>query len=228
MRAENQGEDTYLVQKPKSPLLILGTGLFAEDVADIVMASNDWELAGFVEGMDRSRCARERRGRPVFWIDDVHKLASSHSAICAVGSTKRERLIEQARSAGIRFTKLLHPSAQVSASSTLDEGVIIGAGSVVGAQTHLGAHVLIGRGALIGHHVVVGSYSTVGPGCNIAAQCVIGAGTYLGIGAILIDRLRIGSGCLVGAGALVTRDLPDRVQAIGAPARVVKREIERF
>jgi sugar O-acyltransferase (sialic acid O-acetyltransferase NeuD family) len=228
VRAENQGEDTYLVQKPKSPLLILGTGLFAEDVADIVMASNDWELAGFVEGMDRSRCARERRGRPVFWIDDVHKLASSHSAICAVGSTKRERLIEQAHSAGIRFTKLLHPSAQVSASSTLDEGVIIGAGSVVGAQTHLGAHVLIGRGALIGHHVVVGSYSTVGPGCNIAAQCVIGAGTYLGIGAILIDRLRIGSGCLVGAGALVTRDLPDRVQAIGAPARVVKREIERF
>lgn len=228
MRAESQGEDNYLVQKSKSPLLILGAGLFAEDVADIVLASNDWELAGFVEGIDRSRCTRERRGRPVFWIDDVHKLASSHWAICAVGSTKRERLIEQARNAGFRFTKLLHPSAQVSASATLDEGVIISAGSVVGAQTHLGAHVLVGRGALIGHHVVVGSYSTVGPGCNIAAQCVIGVGTYIGIGATLIDRLRIGSGCVVGAGALVTRDLPDRVQAVGAPARAVKREIERF
>jgi acetyltransferase-like isoleucine patch superfamily enzyme len=57
---------------------------------------------------------------------------------------------------------------------------------------------------------------------------VIGVGTYLGIGATLIDRLRIGSGCVVGAGALVTRDLPDRVQAVGAPARAVKREIERF
>jgi sugar O-acyltransferase (sialic acid O-acetyltransferase NeuD family) len=228
MRAESQAEDNYLVQKSKPPLLILGAGLFAEDVADIVLASNDWELAGFVEGIDRSRCTRERRGPPVFWIDDIHKLASSHSAICAVGSTKRERLIEQARSAGIRFTKLLHPSAQVSASATLDEGVIIGAGSVVGAQTHLGAHVLVGRGALIGHHVVVGSYSTVSPGCNIAAQCAIGVGTYLGIGATLIDRLRIGSGCVVGAGALVTRDLPDRVQAVGAPARAVKREIERF
>jgi sugar O-acyltransferase (sialic acid O-acetyltransferase NeuD family) len=228
MSAGNQGEDTHPVQHRKSPLLILGAGPFAEDVADIVMASNEWELAGFVEGLDRSRCAQERRGRPVLWIDDVHKFAASHAAICAVGSTKRERLIEQARGAGIQFTKLLHPSAQVSASATLDEGVIIGAGSVVGAGTHLGAHVLIGRGALIGHHVAVGSYSTVGPGCNIAAQCMIGVGTYLGIGAILIDRLRIGSGCLVGAGALVTRDLPDRVQAIGAPARIVKREIERF
>jgi acetyltransferase-like isoleucine patch superfamily enzyme len=57
---------------------------------------------------------------------------------------------------------------------------------------------------------------------------VIGVGTYIGIGATLIDRLRLGSGCVVGAGALVTRDLPDRVQAVGAPARAVKREIERF
>jgi sugar O-acyltransferase (sialic acid O-acetyltransferase NeuD family) len=216
------------VHPPKSPLLILGAGLFAEDVADIVMASDDWELAGFVEGLDRSRCARERRGRPVYWIDDVHKLARSHAAICAVGSTKRERLIEQARGAGMRFAKLLHPSAQVSGSAILDEGVIAGAGCVVGAETHLGAHILIGRGALIGHHVVIGSYSTVGPGCNIAAQCAIGAATYLGIGATLIERLRIGRGCLVGAGSLVTRDLPDRVQAVGAPARVVKRDIERF
>jgi len=216
------------VPRPKSPLVILGAGLFADDVADIVMASDDWELAGFVEGLDRTRCARERRGRPVYWIDDIHKLACSHAAICAVGSTKRERLIEQARSGGMRFAKLLHPSAQVSMSATLDEGVIVSAGSVVGAETHLGAHALIGRGSLIGHHVVIGRYSTVGPGCNIAAQCAIGAGTYVGIGATLIERLRIGSGCLIGAGALVTRDLPDRVQAVGAPARVVKREIERY
>jgi sugar O-acyltransferase (sialic acid O-acetyltransferase NeuD family) len=219
---------TNLDPSTKSPLLILGAGLFAEDVADMVMASNDWELAGFVEGIDRRRCDREMRGWPVFWIDEVHKLAFSHFAICAVGSTKRERLIEQARNAGIRFGKLLHPSAQVFASATVDEGVIVGAGSVIGAKTHFGAHVIIGRGALIGHHVVIGNCSTVGPGCNIAAQCKIGAGTYLGIGATLIDRLDIGSGCQVGAGALVTRNLPESVQAVGAPARVVKRGIDRF
>ncbi|MDB5575061.1 MAG: hypothetical protein JWR80_237 [Bradyrhizobium sp.] len=192
------------------------------------MASNDWELAGFVEGIDQGRCGRELRGRPVFWIDEVDRFAASHFAICAVGSTRRERLIEQARSAGLRFAKLLHPSAQVSASATLDEGVIVGAGSVVGAETHLEAHVLIGRGALIGHHVVIGSCSTVGPGCNIAAQCRIGAGTFLGIGATLIDRLEIGSGCLIGAGSLVTRNLPESAQALGVPARVVKRGIDRF
>jgi sugar O-acyltransferase (sialic acid O-acetyltransferase NeuD family) len=214
--------------KPKSPLVILGAGLFAEEIADIVIASNEWELTGFVEGIDRTRCDRQLRGRPVLWIDEVGRLASSHFAICAVGSTKRSHLIEQTRNAGIRFATLLHPSAQVFGSATLDEGVIAGAGSVVGAETHVGAHVLIGRGALIGHHVVVGSYSTVGPGCNIAAQCTIGPGTYIGLGAIVIGRVHIGSGCAIGAGALVTRDLPERVKAVGAPARVVQRQIDRI
>jgi acetyltransferase EpsM len=221
-------EPANLGAKAKSPLLILGAGLFAQDVADMVVASSEWELAGFVEGIDRSRCGRQLRERPIFWIDEIHEFAPSHFAVCAVGSTKRERLIEQARSAGIQFGKLLHPSAQVSASATLQDGVIVGAASVIGAETRLGLHVLIGRGALVGHHVVIGSCSTVGPGCNIAAQCRIGAGTYLGIGATLIDRLEIGSGCLVGAGSLVTRNLPESVQAVGVPARVVKRGIDRF
>lgn len=218
---------THVDLTVKKPVVILGTGLFAEEIADIIRVSKEWELAGFVEGIDREKCGRDFQGRPVWWIDEVAGLDRAYFAICAVGSTRRERFVEQAAGAGLRFGTLVHASAQVFATATLEEGVIVSAGAVIGASARIGAHALINRGCLIGHHVDIGSYATVGPGCNIAAKCIIGKGTYIGVGAIIVDRVHIGSGCAIGAGALVARDLPDRVQAVGAPARVVKRDIER-
>ena len=211
----------------KSPLIILGTGPFAEEIADYVDGLPQWDLAGFVEGVDRDKCGSAFLGRPVIWIDDVATLDSACVAICAVGSTRREQFIAQARAAGLRFTTLVHRSAQVFASATVAEGVIVGAGAVIGAKTHIGAHAILNRGCLIGHHVDIGSYVTLGPGCNIAAEARIGKATYIGVGAIVVDRVEIGAGCMVGAGALVARNLPDRVKAVGAPARVVKRDIDR-
>jgi maltose O-acetyltransferase len=46
------------------------------------------------------------------------------------------------------------------------------------------------------------------------------------MGAKVLDKHTIGRGCLIGAGAVVTHDLPDRVLALGVPAKVVKTEIE--
>ena len=211
----------------RTPLVILGTGVFAEEVADLVAGSTEFDLVGFVEGLDRERCGQPLRNLPVTWIEDLRPIAATSLAVCAVGSTRRERFIAEARAAGIRFATLVHPAAHVLPSATIEEGVIVSVGAVVGARSRVGAHAILNRGCLVGHHVEIGSCVTLGPGANIAAKVQIGDGTYVGMGAIVVDRVSIGSGCMIGAGAVVTRDLPDRVQAVGAPARVVRRNIER-
>jgi acetyltransferase-like isoleucine patch superfamily enzyme len=61
---------------------------------------------------------------------------------------------------------------------------------------------------------------------NIAGNCRIGAHTYVGIGATVIDGIKIGRHCVIGGGAVVTKDLPDRVLAVGVPAKIVKEGIE--
>ena len=38
------------------PLLILGTGNFAAEVADLVSEIGGWTVTGFVESLDRERC----------------------------------------------------------------------------------------------------------------------------------------------------------------------------
>jgi acetyltransferase EpsM len=82
--------------------------------------------------------------------------------------------------------------------------------------------VVANRGVLVGHDTVIGDYVTLSPGANIAGAVSVGAGTYVGMGAIVLDRIRVGEGAVVAAGAVVTKDVPDRVEVMGVPARVVK------
>jgi len=54
------------------------------------------------------------------------------------------------------------------------------------------------------------------------APVVIGAGSWLAQHVVVTSGVRIGRGTVVGANSVVTTDLPDRVVAVGAPARVVR------
>ena len=44
--------------------------------------------------------------------------------------------------------------------------------------------------------------------------------------AVVLDHLTVGASSVVAAGAVVVRDVPDHVQVVGVPARVVKTDIE--
>jgi sugar O-acyltransferase (sialic acid O-acetyltransferase NeuD family) len=214
-----------VVDEP-APLLVLGTRPFAVEIADLAEQTGLYRVAGFVENWSRERCEQPLEGLPVYWIDDVEVLADSHVAVCALGTTKRSRFVEQAVERGLRFATVVHPSAQLSAKSRVGEGSIVGGGSVVGARAQLGRHVIVNRGCLVGHHTEVGDYASIMAGANVAGSCRIGEKTYVGMGAVVLDHVSIGWGSIVGAGAVVTADVPDNVQVVGVPARVVKEGVE--
>ncbi|MCW8822329.1 MAG: acetyltransferase [Sulfurovum sp.] len=203
-------------------LYILGSSLYAEEIADYIISSGTHHLSGFIEGQDQEKCSRELLERPILWIDDISELDENCRGICAVGSPKRKKFIEQAQSKGLKFTTFAHPGAFISSSATLGTGSIVGAGSIIAVKTSIGAHTIINRGCLIGHHVTIGDYVTISPGANIAGKTVIGDGSYIAMGAIILDGITIGKNVVVGAGAVVTKDVPDNVQVVGLPARIVK------
>jgi acetyltransferase EpsM len=207
-------------------LLILGTRTFAEEVADLARDVPGVTVAGFVENMDSARPGTPLDDLPVHWVDDIHDLASTHVAVCALSTTHRRRFIAQVAAVGVPFTTLVHPTARVSRSAHIAEGAIISAGAIIGAHARIGRHVIVNRGALIGHHTTIGDYVTLGPGANVGGSCTIGEATYVGIGAIVLDQLTIGRHTIVGAGSVVTKAVPDRVQVLGVPARVTKEDID--
>jgi sugar O-acyltransferase (sialic acid O-acetyltransferase NeuD family) len=209
-----------------SKCLILGTGTLALEMADIISEVPDLEPAGFVENMDPQKCGSSLEGLPVFWVDDIVKMSKTHCAVCALATTHRKRFIEQVSAFNVPFATVVHPSARVSSKSVLGEGTIVSAGVVISAYTSLGRHVIVNRGALIGHHTKIGSCVTIQPGANIAGLCTIGDSTYIGMGALVLDRISVGSHSIVGAGAVVTKNVPDNVQVVGIPAKIVKENIE--
>lgn len=60
-----------------------------------------------------------------------------------------------------------------------------------------------------------------------AEPITIGDNVWLGGGVIVCPGVTIGADTVVGAGAVVTRDLPERVVAVGNPARVVREISDR-
>jgi len=206
----------------KQKLIILGAGLFAQEVADYVSKIEEYELIGFVEGIHREKCHETVLDLPVIWIDDISRLHDSCMGICAVGTPKRKEFIHQALSLGLKFVTIIHPGAQVSSTATLGQGTIVSPGAVVAAVTRIGSHVILNRGSLIGHHMEIGDYVTICPGANIAGGSKIGDSSYIGMGAVVIDGISVGNNSIVGAGSVVTKDIPSFVQVLGVPARIVK------
>jgi sugar O-acyltransferase (sialic acid O-acetyltransferase NeuD family) len=207
-------------------LLILGTSKFSVEVADLASDCPEFELVAFVENLDPARCESTLEGLPVIWIDEAAELRDTHLSLCGLGTTKRSRYTEQAAALGLRFATLVHPTARVSSRSTLGEGTVVSAGAVVGAHTHAGRHVLISAGVLVGHHTRLDDHASLMIGANVAGSCEIGSGVYIGMGARVLDHRRVAAGAVVGAGAVVASDLPERVLALGVPARIVQEDVE--
>lgn len=119
---------------------------------------------------------------------------------------------------------LIHKTAIVDPEARLEDGVQIGAYSVIGPG------VLIGRGCVIGSHTVIERDTRIGPGCRIASHAVLGGDpqdksysgepTFLEIGSnnlvrefVTINRgchdekiTRVGNNCLFMAGVHVAHD----------------------
>ena len=210
----------------KQSIVILGARIFAVEVADLISDAPQFQLAGFVENYERERCDDLLENLPVFWVDELPRLAEKHRAVCAIGTSKRQRFIAQAQENGMEFFTFVHPTARVSSRSTLDVGCIVSAGVVIATNTQIGEHVIINRGALIGHDTSIGDFVNLSPGANIAGCCKIGERVFIGMGAVVLDRITVGEGAIVGAGAVVTRDVPSRAQVVGVPARIVAENVE--
>lgn len=215
-----------MTQNVPVQLLILGTGTFAIEVADLARDLENVNIAGFVASAPPFKSGDTILGLPVYWVDELTEFAATHSAVCALATTQRWQFIDQARAQGMRFMQIVHPTARVSRTATLGEGAIVSAGVVVSAHSHIGAHAILNRGALVGHDNQIGAYSTVGPGANLAGNVTLGERVFVGMGAVVIEKRTIGAQAVIGAGALVISDVPARVQMVGSPARIFQRDIE--
>jgi len=112
-------------------------------------------------------------------------------------------------------------------------GASVGENVYVGPRCHIGLAVLEANVLLAaGVHVTSGGVThgfddlsrPIRDQQGTPSLVRIGAGAWIGSAAVVMAD--VGRDSIVGAGAVVTKPLPDRVIAVGVPARVVRRRDE--
>ncbi|MCC7566195.1 MAG: N-acetyltransferase [Methanomicrobiaceae archaeon] len=115
--------------------------------------------------------------------------------------------------------------------TTVGDRVAIGSGAIIEGHTSIGddaslqSMVYLPTGTTIGDRVFIGPNAVLtndryppGPHASLQAP-VIADGAVIGANATILPGIRVGEGALVAAGAVVTKNVPPRMLAVGAPAR---------
>ena len=206
-------------------IIIVGAGGHGRVVLDILRASGEHEVAGFVDATP-ALAGQKVEGLPVFGAANVLpkvRQQKIQGAVVAIGDCRvRQKYAQVLKEHGFQLANAIHPRAAVAPSTSMGENVVIAAGACVCAHASIGNSVILNTSCVVDHECQIGQGVHVGPGAILGGRVRVGDEAWIGLGSNVIQCITIGRQAIVGAGATVIRDVPDRATVVGVPARVIK------
>lgn len=170
----------------------------------------------------------------IFWIDDNPEITETLSfdhfteeyrtipvALGVGNNILRAQLYNRLQEKGIAIISLIHPTATVSPSATIEIGTIIMPHAVINAEAKIGLGVIINSASVVEHNCTVGDFAHISPNAAIAGNVSVGKRVHIGIGSCVIQSRTIGDDAIIGAGSTVITDIPAGITAVGSPARPI-------
>ncbi len=208
------------------PVILIGTGGHAREVAEIVQAQHAAGKGGPLRGMLTDDLAQHGTSilgiRVLGSIDWLTTRLAQVNVIIAIGDNATRQRIAQQFGAELQAISAISPHAIISPHATIGAGAMIFPTAVVGPLASIGEHSIVNLGASVSHDSTIAAYCNLNPGSRIAGNCQLGEGVALGMGAHVIQGRSIGAWTVVGAGAVVIRDLPSHAKAVGVPTRLLE------
>lgn len=134
----------------------------------------------------------------------------------------RRAIFDKFASFGFEFPTLIHPTAFVSGSSILGDGVQVMAHAVVQSNARLGDNVLVNTSGIVEHDCEINAHVHIASGAIVCGGARVGIGSLIGAGSVVLQGVTIGSYSVIGAGSVILRDIKDGSTVVGNPGRIIK------
>lgn len=196
------------------PLVIVGTGLLAEQVQFYFEQQGQRRIEAFA--LDAQYLREDRfLGRPVLSFEEAIKRfpPASHELFVAIGHTAteaRKAKFQAAHSLGYFMPSFVHASAHVAPNVAIGPNTLIQELVMVAPFAMLGDDVMLCPQVSINHHTRVGAHCFFAPAAVVCGDARIGELCFIGANATVRDRVTIGEACVIGAGAVVMHDCAPR------------------
>ena len=115
----------------------------------------------------------------------------------------RKSIFNKYKKKGFTFLEIIHPSAIISKSSVLEEGVNVMAGSVIQAGTTIKKNTIINSRVTIDHDCIIGENVHIAPGAILCGNVKVGNNAFIGAGSIILPGARIEKNKIIPAGNLI-------------------------
>ena len=196
-------------------VLIIGAGGHAAEIRDYIRHYNLYssteriEVIGFIDD-DKKPYEHYGFEEPFLGSIKDHKVRTNCHYMMGIANLKyRKGIIERFILAGGKFTGLIHPTALISPSATIGEGVVISHNASVGPKVKLGNFNMLNSRCTVGHDTIMGDYNFISPKVALSGNTQIGDNNMIGTNASTIPGAKIGDNNTIGAGMIVYKNIGD-------------------
>ena len=132
-------------------------------------------------------------------IQDYHPEPGDSVTIAIGDALGRRKVADLLRSRNTHLMTYIHPTALISSTARISEGVIICPNSIVNADAYIGCNVAINVFCSVGHGANVGAHSVLSPYCSLNGDATLGACGFMGSGATIFPKISVGDCCVIDA-----------------------------
>lgn len=193
-------------------ILFLGAGAQALDLVEMLEASRQLDIFGFLDmnypkktHFHRYPILGDESLLPECKQQGIDNLVITYGWVRAIA--KRIATIQMATRLGFTFPRLIHPTAVIHPSAKLGPGVLVLANTVIGSEAQLGQGVVVNNNAVVSHGSKIGDFSMIAPGAMIASNVVIGEQCIIGMNASIFYEVTVAPGKVICNGQTIFKNV---------------------
>ena len=207
-------------------IVIFGAGGFGREVKMLIDQINqhnkEYEFLGFYDdAVDKGVLVN---GYIVLGtINDLLKIDYQLFVVIAVANPVVKKSIYDQLSTNLNliYPTLIHPNVLFGGDNIIiGKGCVICSSNIITVNITIGDFVILNFRCSVAHDTIIGDFCSVMPGVCISGDVTLKDLVYIGTGASIINLISLGYSSIVGAGVTVSKNLPDKSQAIGLPPKI--------